>query len=182
MKSCAWKSNVGSARRSDDLSGFAPGWTCPRRSSKTEVDIQSSEQAIREEVPRKVAEVIAGMLDADCACRQRLVELARRSQAQRLSALLDVRGKLVELIESAYASVTHDLMRELRTTASNAGAFALLGLGHAGASRCSRAVGHPCGHPGGRGRRDREPLSFQPELAAHDRFWRLRRTHTACSQ
>ena len=113
----------------DDLSGSRLAGLARGVLQKTEVDIRSSEQAIREEVPRKVAEVIAGMLDADCACRQRLVELARRSQAQRLSALLDVRGKLVELIESAYASVTHDLMRELRIfTASNAAAFALLGL------------------------------------------------------
>jgi hypothetical protein len=113
----------------DDLSGSRLASLARGVLQRTEVDIQSAELAIRQDVPRKVSEVLAGMLDADCACRQRLVEHARRSEAHRLSSLLDVRARLVDLIESAYASVTNDLMRELRIfTASNATAFALLGL------------------------------------------------------
>lgn len=113
----------------DDLSGTRLVGLARGVLQRTEVDIQSAEQAIRQDVPRKVGEVLAGMLDADCACRQRLIERARTSSTERLSSLLDVRAKLVELIESAYASVTRDLMRELRIfTASNATAFALLGL------------------------------------------------------
>lgn len=96
---------------------------------KTEVDIEDVKRVIRAELPRKVASIVADMLDADCECRKRLVEYAQRAESERLTSLLQVRDKLVGLIESTYASVASHLMREFRiVTASNAIAFAVLGV------------------------------------------------------
>lgn len=96
---------------------------------RIDLDIERSRQALRDDVPRRVANVVADMLDADCACRQRLVESAQRSENGRLTSLTLAREKLAGFIESTYASVAASLMREFRIfTASNALAFALLGL------------------------------------------------------
>jgi hypothetical protein len=96
---------------------------------QTDLDIEHAQAAIREELPRRVAAVIANMLSADCECRQRLTENSQRSEKERLSSLSQVRERLLALIESAYASVTRNLMREFRIfTASNTVAFAVLGI------------------------------------------------------
>jgi hypothetical protein len=95
----------------------------------TETDISRTQRAIRDEVPRKVANIVANMLNADCECRRRLVEHAQISESQRLFSLTQIRERLVDFIESAYASVSRSLLREFRIfAASNALAFALLGL------------------------------------------------------
>lgn len=113
----------------DRLSDGRIAGLAKRALKSKESEIERSLQAIREDVPRKVADIIAGMLDADCECRKRLVEYARSSYVERLSSLRQARETLSSLIESAYASVTRNLMRELRIfTASNAVAFALLAV------------------------------------------------------
>lgn len=70
--------------------------------------------AMANDVPRRVAEVLADMLNADCECRKRLVELAVKAHGEQLSPLGQIRQKLVGLIERSYATVTHNLMREVR--------------------------------------------------------------------
>ena len=96
---------------------------------KTNVEIETTRREIAEGVPRKVASVVADMLNADCECRKRLVEYAVRDHDEKLASLGQLRERLVGLIESAYSSVTTSLMREFRIfTASNATAFALLAL------------------------------------------------------
>jgi hypothetical protein len=113
----------------DSLSGTRIVGLAQRALRRTELDIEGSLQAIRQDIPRKVADIVAGMLDADCPCRKRLVEYARSSSIERLSSLRQAQERLSGLIESAYASVTHNLMREFRIfTASNAVAFALLAV------------------------------------------------------
>jgi hypothetical protein len=113
----------------DSLSGARITSLAKRVLQRTETDIERSLRAIREDVPRKVADIVAGMLDADCQCRKRLADYARSAYMERLSSLRQAREALSSLIESAYASVTGNLMRELRIfTASNAVAFALLAL------------------------------------------------------
>jgi hypothetical protein len=100
-----------------------------RALQNTEIDIARTQRAIREEVPRKVADVVANMLNADCECRKRLVEYAQRAENEQVSSLTQARERLVGLAESAYASVTRNLLREFRIFAgSNAVAFALLGI------------------------------------------------------
>lgn len=99
-----------------------------RALQRADADIEGAKKAIREELPQKVANVVADMLNADCECRKRLVEYAKRSENERLSSLTQLREKLVVFVESAYSAVTRNLMREFRIfTASNVVAFALLG-------------------------------------------------------
>lgn len=96
---------------------------------KTSMDIEAAQRATRDELPRRIADVVANMLDADCECRRKLVQNAKKAEGDRLSSLGFVQSKLTTLIESAYSSVTSQLMREFRIfTASNATAFALLAV------------------------------------------------------
>ncbi len=113
----------------DELSDARVVALADRALRKTETDLERTKQAIRNEVPTKVANAVADMLKVDCECRRRLVENARRYESERLSSLTQVRERLSGLIESAYASVRNDLLREFRIfTLSNAVLFVLLGL------------------------------------------------------
>jgi len=113
----------------DSLSNSRVAGFAQRALQNADADIARSQRAIREEVPRRVAKVVADMLNADCECRKRLAENMQKAQAEHLSSLTQAREKLAGLIESAYASVTRNLMREFRIfAASNAVAFALLGV------------------------------------------------------
>jgi hypothetical protein len=113
----------------DSLSGTRIAGLAQRALSNTEADIARTRQAIRGDVSHKVANVVADMLDADCECRKRLVDHAQRLESQRLSSLTQIQDRLVDLIESSYASVSRSLLLEFRIfSASNAVAFALLGL------------------------------------------------------
>ncbi|MDR2016971.1 MAG: hypothetical protein LBP90_05145 [Burkholderiales bacterium] len=100
-----------------------------RTLEKTNVDLERAEQALRDEVPRRVADAIADLLDADCECRQRLRTYMQQAQTEHISSLAEAKSKLLGWIESAYANVTQSLLRELRIVCfSNAFAFALLGI------------------------------------------------------
>lgn len=113
----------------DALSNSRIAGLAKRALQNTEVDIARAQRQIREDVPRRVADVVADMLNADCECRKRLVEYAQKSESEHLTSLSQVRERLVGLAESAYASVTRNLMREFRIfSGSNAVAFALLGI------------------------------------------------------
>ena len=113
----------------DRLSNARIAELAQRALQHTDEEISRTKESIRRDLPRKVANVVADMLNADCECRKRLVEHAQKSGAEQIYSLTQVRERLVRLIESAYASVTQSLMREFRIfTASNAVAFALLGV------------------------------------------------------
>jgi hypothetical protein len=100
-----------------------------RQLQRIDAGIDRSRQALRDDVPHRVSQVVADMLDADCACRKRLADNAMGAESERLSALTTTRDRLRTLIESTYASVARKLMREFRIfTGSNAAAFALLFL------------------------------------------------------
>jgi len=115
--------------RIDSLSNARVAGLAQRALQNTETEIASTQRALRDDLPRNVANVMADMLNADCECRKRLVASAKVAQARRLTSLVQVREQLASLIESAYASVTSSLMREFRIfAASNAIAFVLLGL------------------------------------------------------
>lgn len=116
-------------RRIDALSDSVIAAAGRAALAKVDADLERSLRAVRQDLPAKVAGVVADMLDADCECRRRLVEHARRSQHERFSSLAQLRARLVTSIESAYASVSAGLLRELRIfTGSNALAFALLAV------------------------------------------------------
>jgi len=97
--------------------------------SKTDEDMRESARALRDEVPQRVANVVADMLKADCECRKRLVRSAVAGAQEHISSLSLVRGQLLGFIEASYPDVAKNLMRELRIfTGSNAVVFVLLGV------------------------------------------------------
>lgn len=113
----------------DALTNSRVAGLAQRALKQTDADIERTRQAIRDEVPQRVANVIANMLKADCECRKRLVRTAEQAENDKLSSLGQVRERLTSLIESAYASVTRNLLREFRIfTGANAVAFLILGL------------------------------------------------------
>ena len=96
---------------------------------RTSADLQNNWRSIRDELPRQVAYVVANMLNVNCECRKRLAEGLQKVASNHLSLLAEARQGLSVLIESAYASVAANLLREFRIfTASNAAVFAILGL------------------------------------------------------
>lgn len=96
---------------------------------QTEAELDAKRRALKDGVPSKVAQAMADLLRVDCECRRRMSERATRDAEERLGTLEQVQAQLLGLIETAYASTTRDLMRELRiVSASNAVVFALLGL------------------------------------------------------
>jgi len=100
-----------------------------RALGRTDAQIARTRQQLREDVEWKVGEVVSKMLDPDCTCRQRLQALARQWHVEKLRSLQQAREQLQHVVESAYATVRRDLLREFRIfTASNAIAFALLAL------------------------------------------------------
>jgi hypothetical protein len=113
----------------DSLSNARIADFAKRALQNTDVDIARAQRRIREDVPRKVADVVANMLNADCECRKRIVEYSQKLHDEKLSSLMQVREQLVSLAEGAYASVSQNLIREFRIfAASNAIAFGLLGI------------------------------------------------------
>ncbi len=96
---------------------------------KTDAELEHARRQLVGGVSQKVAQVVADMLNADCECRKRLVERAVTAQQEGITTLGQLRERLLGQIESAYATVTANLMREFRIfTASNAVAFTLLAL------------------------------------------------------
>jgi hypothetical protein len=114
--------------RIDTLSNSRIVGLAQKALQKADLELQKAQDALRQELPRKVANVVTDMLNVDCECRKRLVERMQRNEESRLASLAQVRENLLSLIEVAYASVTSNLMREFRIfCGSNAVAFALLG-------------------------------------------------------
>jgi hypothetical protein len=96
---------------------------------KTDAEIEATKREMTEGLPQKIATTLADMLDANCECRRRIVEYEIKGHEEKLASLGQLRGNLVGVIESAYSSVTSNLMREFRIfTGSNAIAFLLLAL------------------------------------------------------
>jgi hypothetical protein len=97
--------------------------------SSTNRSIEETQAALRNELPQKVANVVADMLKADCECRKRLAAEFQQLTVNHLNSLSNLRERLNELIASSYAAVRNNLMREFRIfCGSNAVAFALLGF------------------------------------------------------
>jgi hypothetical protein len=100
-----------------------------RALGKTDAELEIAKRELAAGIPRKVAEVVGAMRNADCECRKRMGEAATKAHEERITQLGQVRERLSILIESAYASVAANLMNEFRVfTGSNAVAFALLWL------------------------------------------------------
>jgi hypothetical protein len=113
----------------DSISNSRLNILAQRALQKTENDIEQARKSIHAELPQKVADVMVLMLNPDCECRKRIAVDMKKSEYEGLGSLFQVKERLQVFIESAYASVALDLMREFRIfTASNALAFAVLGI------------------------------------------------------
>jgi hypothetical protein len=113
----------------DGLSNSKISTFAAKALGKTEAELEAAKQELKQQVPQKVANVVADMLNADCPCRKRLVEASVSAQQEKIKSLANVRDRLVNLIETAYASVTASLLKEFRIfTAANGLAFLALTL------------------------------------------------------
>lgn len=116
-------------QRIDELSDSRIGGFARRALRATGLEIEDSKREIREQLPRRVANLVADMMDADCECRRRLVASSEAAAHERLASLAGVEQRLTGLIEAGYASVRLSLLREFRIfTGANAVAFVLLGV------------------------------------------------------
>jgi hypothetical protein len=94
---------------------------------KTDAEYEKTRQEIRDGIPKRVANAIADFMKADCECRKKLVERREKEASEKLSTLGALRDRLGRLVDSSYATVRDELLREARIfTAVNAAAFALL--------------------------------------------------------
>lgn len=113
----------------DKLSSSSVVALAQKALGKTNAEFEGAKRQLLEGVPQQVAGVVAEMLKADCECRKRLTMGAVAAQQARITTLGQARDRLVGLIESAYATVSANLLREFRIfTAANASAFAILAL------------------------------------------------------
>jgi hypothetical protein len=112
----------------DVLSNSKVATLAAKALGQTEAEIAAKRRALKDGVPSKVAQAMADLLRVDCECRRRMSERATRDAEEQLGTLEQVQAQLFGLIETAYASTTRDLMRELRIVCiSNALVFGLLG-------------------------------------------------------
>lgn len=90
-------------------------------------EIAEARQALREGVPRKVAEVAGEMLKADCACRQKIETSVSESLLGRIAEKTRLDDRLSALVRTKYREVAASLTREFRIfTGANAFVFSLL--------------------------------------------------------
>jgi Mg2+ and Co2+ transporter CorA len=80
----------------DRLSDSKVAALARRELRKTESEIERTENAIRQQIPRKVALVVADMLQADCECRKRLIASVESVAKRRLASLQSVQDNLAD--------------------------------------------------------------------------------------
>ncbi|MBO9661777.1 hypothetical protein [Dokdonella sp.] len=115
--------------RIGELSDSRIGALARRTLDRVGKDAEAVEQAIRKDLPQRIADVVGNMLDAGCECRRRIAQLLTRNFEERAVSLEQMRQRLTTWIEAAYASVAGNLLREVRIfTGTNAFAFASIGL------------------------------------------------------
>lgn len=115
--------------RIDDLSNARVVKLAQKALGRTEAEMAAHRQALRAELPQRVANAVADFMKADCDCRKRLVEAAVKHEEEAVGTLEKARELLARRIESAYGEVSRQLLRELRIFAAvNALAFGLLAV------------------------------------------------------
>jgi hypothetical protein len=111
----------------DRLSNSGIAALAARASTRLGGEIEKVRQNLQSELPRKIADLVANMLDADCECRRRLANAMTAAEQQHLQSLLALRQRLTSHLESTYAHVANALLREFRIfTGANALAFLVL--------------------------------------------------------
>jgi len=96
-------------------------------SSKYAGDIEQTRYLLAQQLPARLAAVIAEMQDADCECRKRIELFFQRGLEDQMASDLVIQNRLTVLIRSEYMEVATQLIREFRIfTGTNAMVFALL--------------------------------------------------------
>lgn len=96
-------------------------------SSKHAGDIEQTRHLLDQQLPARLAAVIAEMQDADCECRKRIELFFQRGLEAQMASDLAIQDRLTALIRSEYMEVATQLIREFRIfTGTNAMVFALL--------------------------------------------------------
>lgn len=114
--------------RIDALSDTRLAGLARKALDKTTADAAAAEEALRRQVPARVANAVADMLKADCECRRRLERWAQGMAQARVESLRDAQARLTDWIEHAYAMTRAHLLREVRIfSGANAVCFLLLG-------------------------------------------------------
>lgn len=100
-----------------------------RLSSKNTTEINAIKLKLSNELPQKVAAIVADMRDVDCECRKTIAKNIMDSFEARITNLAHLNERLTQLIRTKYMAVAESLTREFRIfTAANTIMFALLGV------------------------------------------------------
>lgn len=114
--------------RIDALSDTRLAGLARKALEKTSAEAAAGEAALRQQVPRRVANLVADMLKADCECRKRLARSFQEAAEAHLDTLRDAEARLTGWIEQGYATTRAQLLQELRIFSGvNALCFLLLG-------------------------------------------------------
>lgn len=111
----------------ESLSGGRLASLARKAAERQDGEIERMRRVIANDLPRRVAERMADLQRADCECRQRLVRAAQEAATEHLQSPLQLRERLDAMIETAYAQVTRQLLRELRIFSGS-----YVGLAYAG--------------------------------------------------
>lgn len=94
-----------------------------------EADVEQAEQALKERLPGKIAEVIAKMQNPDCECRGKVQVLVRDWILAGISSARQAAEPLDLLVRAEYQDASAKLLREFRIfTTVNALVFVALAL------------------------------------------------------
>lgn len=90
-------------------------------------DIAQTKRQLAQQLPARIAEVIAEMQNLDCECRKKIETNIRESFEWRIASASLAQERLTTLIRSKYMETANQLTREFRIfTGTNAIVFALL--------------------------------------------------------
>jgi hypothetical protein len=90
-------------------------------------DIAQTKRQLAQQLPARIAEVIAEMQNLDCECRKKIETNIRERFEWRISSATQAKERLTTLIRSKYMETARQLTREFRIfTGTNAIVFGLL--------------------------------------------------------
>ena len=94
---------------------------------KYQIDIDKTKQDLENDLPHKIASVIAAMCRMDCEKKKRLEQSLEEDYKKRINKLTLAKDKLTELIQGKYLEIVENLTRDVRIfLGSNTFLFLLL--------------------------------------------------------
>ena len=94
---------------------------------RNQEQIEVRREQLREKVHEKKADALAQIRNLDCECRKKAAERLKRGFEIDIGFLQASNERITDFVQYKYATVAHELKRDIRIfTASNAAAFLLL--------------------------------------------------------